>query len=357
MAAGAALAAGLGKPASDASSFGKPAADIPPFGKPASGAPALGKPGSGTPAFERPSPVAPAAAGVAADPDECDPAAEADDETPARPMSRGRLALIVVLLCAAFLIGALGRHLLGPRSQARGGDADPALSGALVPGADTTTAAGSAEAGVRAGSAEQPAAEPQIEAPGEGAAASEQAGTIGDDAPANGQAPTSGDDAPANGQAPAGGDTQADGQAPAGGDAQADGQAPAASGDAQADGAPAGSQGGAAAETQPAPRDTAEEALGTAYLSGPSVTGADIDPLTVIPVWPEPFAATGASTCALPPASPALVLDIRVSANGERAFKIQYRECVGWVAEGYLSSTRGAAQELPADMRNAEPGK
>ncbi len=356
MAAGAASAPAFGKPVVGTPSVGKPATGTPSVGKPAAGIPTFGSPAAGAPsgavsAFERPPRLTPAGAGVDAEQDECDAATEADDETPARPMSRGRVALIVALLCAAFLIGALGRHLLGPRSQARGGDANPALSGALAPQSDTTAA----EAGAPARGAEQPAADPQIEAADEAAAASEHAGTRGDEA----QAPASSDEAQANGQSSvpanaAGGDAQA--SAPAD-DAQANGQSPAAGGDAQADEAAAGSQAGAAAETQPAPRDTAEEALGTAFLSGPSVTGADIDPLTVIPVWPEPFATTGASTCALPPASPALVLDIRVSANGERAFKIQYRECVGWVAEGYLSSTRGAAQELPADMRNAEPGK
>ena len=98
-------------------------------------------------------------------------------------------------------------------------------------------------------------------------------------------------------------------------------------------------------ETTPAPAmpevpSDVIASAGTGFLDGSSLQPmADASPAQV-PLWHEPFTDGGAAACAMPHDTAVLVLNERIAADGSRSVLVQHRECVGWIAETFLSPDR-----------------
>ena len=91
---------------------------------------------------------------------------------------------------------------------------------------------------------------------------------------------------------------------------------------------------------------------GTAFLSGPGPDGMEGQNQAVVPLMLDRASTDASPTCALPYASAVLVLDVWTGSDGRRAFKVQHRDCTGWVAESHLSNAAGS----PLSTRERDPG-
>jgi hypothetical protein len=95
---------------------------------------------------------------------------------------------------------------------------------------------------------------------------------------------------------------------------------------------------------------------GTAFVDGSSLLNAPGSTEAVIPVWPEPFQTGGSPACSLPHASAVLVIESRAGTNGSQWFKVQHRECLGWVDAAHLGAQR-PDEAAPADDPDGKAGK